>query len=798
MKLKKFNLFVVFILLFFHELSAQNYTLNGFVQSEKSGERLIGAYIEVNNMSIGASTNEYGYFKLTVLQGNFQVLVHCIGYTKISKNITFTKDTTITFALKQKNVSLEEINVTALSARANLKNSATGVARINPQIIRNLSPQILGETDLIKTIQSLPGIQGGREGSADLNVRGGDPGQNLLLLDGIPVYNATHLLGMLSVFNTDAIRQVNVFKGGFPARYGGRLSSIVDIRLKEGNKNKLAGSVDLGVISSKLTMEGQIDSKSTFLFSGRFTPITWLSYLGQKLNNSGSYLNYQFYDITAKLNRQLNKKNKIFLSLYTGHDGYKNKFGELTNVIGSCENSFGIDWGNKTGLLRWNRRLGKQIFVNTGLMYSRYNFNSTQHSKGKESSNGNIFNYQSDINYGSGIEDLGINMNMDVALFNIYSIRVGSAITFRRFTPNAVRFNNLQDTANQSLINDTLLNNEIIKAIEIHSYIENKIKLGEKGEINVGLHYSIFTTSDTSYKSFEPRISIGYKIFKNFALKASYSQMVQYLHLLGNSAVGVPTDLWVPSTRKVLPENSWQATLGGYGIFKNYFEYSIELYYKEYGNLIDFSQGTDFLSSGPETDFLDETNSNWQDRVQKGIGKSYGSEFSIRKTTGKLQGAISYTLSKSDRQFNDFNNGEVYPYKYDRRHSINFNIVYNIKSSIKLVCNWVFMSGFYVSLPRSKYPENSFARFYDRYGSSHTADIAVVNERNNFQMPAYHRLDISAEFHKQKRRGERIWSVGIYNLYNRQNVFNVFYENNYFEQISLFPILPSFSYRYIF
>lgn len=797
MKLKKFKLLGVFLLLFFHELSAQNYTLNGFVQEAKTGERLIGAYIEIKDIAIGTSTNEYGYFKLTIPRGKLQVLVHCIGYTEISKNITFTKDTTITFALNQKNISLEEINVTALSATANLKNSTTGEVRMNPQMIRNLSPQILGETDLIKTIQRLPGIQGGREGSADLNVRGGDPGQNLLLLDGIPVYNATHLLGMLSVFNTDAIRLVNVFKGGFPARYGGRLSSIVDIRLKEGNKKKLAGSVDLGVISSKLTVEGPIDSKSTFLFSGRFTPVSWITYLGQKLNSSDSYINYQFYDITAKLNRQLNKKNKIFLSLYTGHDGYKNKFGELTNEIGSSEDRFGLDWGNKTGLLRWNRRLGKQIFVNTGLMYSRYNFNSTQLTKVKEFSNLDVLNSYSKISYGSGIEDFGINMDMDVALFNIYSIRVGSAITFRRFTPNAIRFNNLQDTLNQSLIKDTLFNNEIIRSVEIHNYIENKIKLGEKGEINLGLHYSIFTTTDTSYKSFEPRISIGYKILKNFALKISYSQMKQYLHLLGNSAVGVPTDLWVPSTRKILPENSWQATLGGYGIFKNYFEYSIELYYKEYDNLIDFTQGTDFLSSGLETDFLDEANSDWQDRVQKGKGKSYGSEFSIRKTTGKLQGAISYTISKSNRQFDNFNYGEVYPYKYDRRHSINFNIIYNIKSSIKLVCNWVYMSGFYVSLQRSKYPENGFEIFPNQ-GCSPPVDIPVVEEKNNFQMPAYHRLDISAEFHKQKKRGERIWSVGIYNLYNRQNVFSVYYERSTFTKISLFPILPSFSYRYIF
>jgi len=797
---------IFFILFFCYSLfyaNAQNINISGYIKEAQTKEIIYGTYITSSNSY--AISNEYGYFNLQIPKGKSKLSIHFLGYKPLVVNLNLTGDTLLNFYLKKQINLINEVTVSGNKIDEFMHNSISNINLLKSSEIKDLSPPILGEADLMKSIQTLPGIQGGREGTTELHVRGGDQSENIILLDGIPIYNTSHLLGLLSVFNVDAINNVKILKGGFPARYGGRLSSVIDINLKEGSHEKFSGSLNLSPIASKLTLQSPIGSKSSFLVSTRYSFLSTLSAIYQKQLGNPNYLNYTFYDITAKINRQINAKNKIFLSIYSSHDGYINKVGEIKLDKVSEEKDYSLGWGNKTALLRWNHRFSNQYFSNLSLYYSHYQFNSTEGRKGIAEVEKKLFDYEQTTFYSSGIEEGGLKWSMDLPLSNRFFIRTGSSVSLKQYDPSSFANNSYKDTSIIAIWQrDTIANNMISNVIENHNFIENQIKLGSKGELNIGLHWSNFINQSTYYYSLEPRVSMGYNIIEKMAIKGSFSQMKQYEHLLAGSMIGVPTDLWMPADNRIPPQKSWQVTSGLY-FSPSYFQISIELYYKKLNSLTLFEQGFNFLdvSANLSTEKLAY---DWRDHVAFGSGKSKGLEISMIKNTGKFQTQLSYTLSKTTRQFKVFNGGEEFPYQYDRKHIVDLFLNYQITNHLKFNAHFNYMSGFHISVPMIKYPEHYYAGFKGIYpdGQIHYAtdnyhsSLLNFSIRNNYQTPAYHRLDLSLEYKREKNKKIRTWNFGLYNVYNRHNIFSIFNIAGQLRAFSLLPVLPSISYKYEF
>jgi len=788
----------IFILLFTLSISgfAQKYNLSGYINDQKTKENLIGAYIYTKDRTISVSANNYGFFSLKLAKGKQQLLVSCVGYKTQELEVIIHSDSLLYISLSPLAVSISQVDVTAKAKKRFIRDAQTGNFTLNSKEIRNLSPPLFGEADLIKSIQKMPGIQGGKEGSSDLFVRGGNSGENLILLDGVPIYYTAHMLGMLSVFNTDAIKNVEFIKGGFPARYGGRLSSIADIRLKEGNKEKFTGKLDIGIISSKFTLEGPINSKSSFIISGRTTPLSYLALLAEKIGQSSINL-YHFYDFTGKFNYQLSKKDKLFISFYTGKDAFSTKFGEKQNSVESYNSSFGLNWGNKIALLRYNRQWNHKIFSNLSLVYSKYLMQSENKISGLDSLKKELVHFARNETYRSLTNDLGAMFNLDVQISNNYFLKYGISLTNKIFQPNAIEFKNIQKSNQDTLLNKLLANNLKHEAFDFDTYIENQIQISKNIHLNAGIHYNQFILTDTSYQSWEPRMSISFVLLPHLSLKSSYARMTQNIHLLGNSGVGFPTDIWVPSTRKIKPEHSEQASLGLYSQWNDKWQASLEAYYKILKNVVDFSQGTNFLRDGPETNLLEESDQNWQDRILTGKGEAYGVEYYLKRETTKWNFSLAYTYSISWRQFAQLNKGQRFPFRYSRKHVFNCNFSYALSSKFTINAAWEYMSGYYVSLPLRKYMAGGF-------GGSDYYYYRIIQEsglKNNFQVPAYHRLDVGCSYQKIKKRGTAIWTLGVYNVYNRKNpyaIIPVAVSLDEITQVSMFPVLPSISYRYVF
>ena len=658
-------------------------------------------------------------------------------------------------------------------------------------------PVLLGEQDIMKTIQLLPGVQSGSEGSSGLYVRGGGPDQNLILLDGVPVYNASHLFGFFSVFNADAINSVQLIKGGFPARYGGRLSSVIDIRMKEGNNKEFHGEGSIGLISSKLSLEGPIiKDKTSFIVSARRTYIDLLARplikAAARSTGSEGTGGYYFYDVNAKVNHKINESNRIYLSGYFGDDRFyaNTKETYLNNGVENIydsENS--LNWGNVITALRWNSIINDKLFSNTTLRYSRYRFNVGFSEKTTETSSSGTKENEFSFNYFSGIEDWSGNVDFDFVPNPNHYIKFGIGNTYHTFRPGVNQFKSNEGT---SAI-DTTFGSSNLFAHEANVYIEDDLKVGELLKFNIGLHASAFLMNKKTYYSLQPRFSGRYLLDETMSLKASYARMTQFLHLLTNTSIGLPTDLWVPATDKIAPQTSDQIAIGVAKTVKKQYEVSLEGYYKWMNNLIEYKDGASFF--GSETD--------WQDKVESGKGWSYGGELLIEKKQGKTTGWIGYTLSWTNRQFEEINFGEVFPYKYDRRHDIGIAVTHKFDKYkdrkgrdkwIDVGMVFVYGTGNATTLGLERYRSNDNGFF----GS----EVVHIDGRNNYRMPNYHRLDLGVNIHTKKKRGERTWSFGVYNAYSRQNPFFLFfgYENNQrvLKQISLFPVLPSFSYNFKF
>jgi hypothetical protein len=768
----------------FSHCHAQKITVSGTVTDEGSGENLIGATIYNTRSLQGTTTNNYGFYSITLPKDSVRLRISFVGYENQHFSFLLTNDTTINVGLNG-GETLQEIVITGTAEDNIQESSRMGSIDVPIHQIKAM-PALLGETDVLKVLQLLPGVQSGAEGSSGLYVRGGGPDQNLMLLDGVPVYNASHLFGFFSVFNADAINRVELIKGGFPARYGGRLSSVIDISMKEGNARTFKGEGSIGLVASRITLEGPVkNDKTTFIVSARRTYIDILARPLIKAATSGEETaGYFFYDLNAKINHRVNSRNRIYLSAYTGDDkAYaRSKYSSFGQEAKSAsEDQFKLRWGNITTAIRWNSILGKKLFSNVTATYSRYRFAVDADSKEVFTNADTTTRDYFHTGYRSGIRDLAVKFDFDYLPGPAHYIKFGAQAIQHLFTPGVLAYRSTE-------VQDTTVGAQPIRAKEFSIYVEDDILVTSKLKINAGVHASAFYVDQKFYHSIQPRFSARFLITPDLSWKASYAQMTQFIHLLSNVGIGLPTDLWVPATSIVGPEHAYIISTGGAHSFNNTYEFSLEGYYKKMEGLIEYKDGASYLN-------IEE---DWQTKVESGEGQSYGAELFIQKKAGKLNGWIGYTLSWTNRTFKNLNQGKTFPYKYDRRHDVEIAIAYDWKKNKDLSLTWVYGTGAAVTLAQS-----SYLKYDETTDPARRRPIQYFGDRNSYRMRAYHRLDLSYTTSKKIKWGERSWGFGVYNVYSRRNPFFMeaaFDEkgNRKFVQYSLFPIIPSVSYRFKF
>jgi hypothetical protein len=784
---------MLLLLLIAMQAQAQRFTISGYVEDITTGEKLIGASVYDSNTGLGTTANEYGFFSLTLPTGKVSLAVSYVGYTSYFEEFTLNRNYEFEIQLNP-SLELEEVTITTDRPQDEVRSSQMSSIKISPKQIKAM-PSFLGESDVLKALQLMPGVQSGTEGTSGIYVRGGGPDQNLILLDGVPIYNADHLFGFFSVFNPDAISNVTLIKGGFPAHYGGRLSSVIDIRLKEGNMKEFKGSGSIGLISSRLMLEGPIiTDKTSFMFSGRRTYADILArplirLINNQTGNKGT-AGYYFYDANLKINHKFSNKDRIYLSAYSGRDKLmvRNEYDYLQDdTLRTDKSDYGLYWGNLTSVLRWNHKYGNKFFSNLSVLYSNYKFDVYENYetlKGKKL----ISNYQFD--YFSGIEDVGAILDFDFHPDPRHAIKFGGKYLYHKFKPGVLAYKSTEEL--DSL--DLEFGNEIIDAQEFYLYAEDKMNIGNRLLVNLGVHYSAFMVEDEYYHSLQPRISSRLLITDNLSMKAAFTKMQQYIHLLTNATIGLPTDLWLPTTRKIPPEESWQTAVGFAYNLNNEWTFTLEGFYKSMTNLIEYKEGSSFL----------QVQTDWEDKVDIGDGWAYGAEFFARRDVGKLTGWIGYTLGWSNRQFVTLNNGNIFPYTYDRRHDISVVALYKMNERSDFSATWVYGTGRATTLGVARYaPDHWAERTEEYYYYSEWDEIEYYQGKNGFREPAYHRLDFAYNRHKRTEWGDQTWSFGAYNVYNRQNPFYLYFGRDYngkrqLRQVSLFPIIPSVSYSFNF
>ncbi len=777
--MKRLNILVLFLLWGFNSWGQGKYTISGYVRDARSGEELPGAVISVKELpSVGITTNSFGFYSVTVPRGEYTLIVHFIGYQTLSFPVNLTKSLNQNFSLTETVQELGEVVVASEKRNDNITKNQMGVEKLSIQEIKTM-PAFFGERDVLKTLQLLPGIKSAGEGNSGFYVRGGTTDQNLILLDGATVYNASHLMGFFSVFNPDAIKDVTIYKGSIPAEFGGRLSSVLDISMKEGNDREFKVNGGIGLISSRLTIEGPIKKeKGSFIISARrtYADVIMHSLAGINIIRDSTLKEAKlyFYDLNVKGNYRLSDKDRIFLSGYFGKD-----------VLGITD--FGFNWGNATATLRWNHLFNDKLFSNTSLIYNDFNYTLNNGSA------------TSPINVISKIRDYTVKQDYQYFPGEKSQIRFGFNSTFHKMVPGTITGTDT-NTIRQSL--------PVKNSIENAVYLSYEYKLSPKLTLNCGLRLSEFSMlgpapfyiynsynyidsaksiidSTNKVKSFfepEPRLSLSYVINERNSLKAAYARNVQYLHLLSNSTTGSPTDMWIPSSYNTIPETSGQYSLGYFHNFgNNNYEFSAEVYYKDLFHQVDYIKGAQLI-----------LNANVESQLIYGKGRAYGIELFIRKKYGRLNGWVSYTLARSERRFDGINDGSWYPAKQDRTHDIAVAANYGLSGGWTLSATWVYNTGNAVTFPKGAYIIADRVMF-------------LYTERNGNRMPAYHRLDlgITKQF-KKKGKWESNLNFSIYNAYMRDNAYTItFRQNEKTKQIeavqtTLFRIVPSVTYNFNF
>ncbi|MFZ9956782.1 MAG: TonB-dependent receptor [Flavobacteriales bacterium] len=787
--MKKQIFLFAFLLSAFAAFAQEKFTISGYVKNSENQEVINGATIQIKENGLGTTSNEYGFFSITLPTGTYNLIISYVGMETIEKTITLDQNTKLDFNITSKPTELTEVKISAKRKSDNVKKIEMSTVQMDIKSITKM-PALLGEPDVIRTVQTLPGVSTVGEGATGFNVRGGNIDQNLILLDEAPVFNSSHLFGFFSVFNPDAVKSVKLIKGGINAQYGGRASSVLDVRMKEGNKNKYTGSGGVGVIFSRLTLEGPIPftkKKASFIVAGRRSYIDVLSKPFRKGDLKDA--KFYFYDFTAKANWDINNRNKVFLSGYFGRD-----------VFGSS--TFGFNWGNSTTTLRWNHLINEKIFLNTTAYYSNYDYNlGTAIADG--ASDG--FNWKSNIiNYSIKPE------------FTWYpntknTVRFGAQSILYDLKPGTAEFSSGGIKSSITLADKN--------ALETAVYIDNEQKIGSKIIVSYGLRFSgyqfigkgksyeykdtlvgkekeLISTTDNEagkiiqeYYNPEPRVAFKYDVNSKSSIKASYNRMSQYIHLLSNTAASTPLDMWTLSTNNIAPQIANQVAAGYFRNIgtKSIVETSVEVYYKTMTNQLEYIQNASLL--------LNET---YEGQLLAGLGRSYGVELFARKNEGRLTGWVSYTFSRSERQTESINQNNWYPARFDKTHNVNLIASYNLTKRIELGANFVFTTGAPSTFPNSKISVQGL-------NYAHIANDA----RNNYRITPYHRVDLSITFKpkvKENRKWYGEWVVSVYNVYARKNAFTIYFRTNpedpkqtqAVQYTIISTVIPSVSYNFKF
>lgn len=779
----KFYGFVIFFF-FLSGTAFSQKVVTGTVSEAGSGENLIGANIYDRQAQKGAVTNQFGYFSYTTKNDSVDLYFSFVGYQTVHSKFKVLKDTVLNVSLIPDGL-LQEVVVSSESM--DQVQEVTRMSTINVPIrqIKEL-PALMGEVDVFKILQLLPGVQSGTEGASGLYVRGGGPDQNLILLDGVPVYNASHLFGFFSIFNADAINNVELIKGGFPARYGGRLSSVIDVTMKEGNMEEIKGEGSIGIIASKLTVEGPINKgKTSFIVSGRRTYLDLLARpLIKALGSGNETAGYYFYDVNGKVNHKINDRNRLYFSIYNGNDKAYSRMSEFyvnEDTRTDFSDEFGLQWGNFITAIRWNSILSSQLFSNFTFTHSQYKFDLFSNYDETRTTPDAVTESSYRDRYVSGIRDWAAKADFEYLPNPENYIRFGANLIAHRFSPGVY-------AARGTGLEPVQLGAQELNSVEYAVYVEDDISITDRLKANVGLHYAGFFTEGQHYNSLQPRLAARYLLDQNTSLKASFVTMTQFIHLLTNAGLGLPTDLWVPATPQIGPQTAMQVAVGA---VKNIggIEVSVEGYYKTMDGLIEYKDGATYLN-------IDQ---DWQEKVAVGEGRSVGAEVFVQKKVGRISGWVGYTWSMTDRRFDEISFGEWFPYKYDRRHDISIAMTHEWKSNKDFSAVWVYGTGNAVTLPTMRYE----GPLSSAWGGNFRQDIQYFESRNNFRAPSYHRLDLSFSWWKTKSWGERKWTLGVYNAYNRLNPFFLDMSRDRAGQrkviqYSLFPIIPSFTYTFKF
>lgn len=801
---------------------SRKFTISGYVTDGTSSETLIGANIFESRRSTGTATNPFGFYTLTLPEGETELSFSYLGYESRHSHFELTKDTLLNIRLNSNN-QLAEVVVLSDKREAGIESTAMGAHEIPMAQIKN-TPSILGEADLLKTIQLMPGVQAGMEGFAGMYVRGGGPDQNLVLLDGIPVYNADHLLGVFSIFTPEAVKNTTLFKSSFPARYGGRLSSIVDVRTNDGDMHRYHGTLSIGLLTDKLHLEGPIwKGRTSFSLSARAIPTVFFKNLiVDKDADYADKYNYYFYDINAKVNHKFSDRSRVFLGFYNGKDHYHFESSSTNTYINSPSNKNGnrdksnLNWGNTIGYARWNYVFNNRLFSNTTVSYNRYRMSLNQDMEDTDIYQDKIYNrYKYFSEFVSGIRDWSLRMDFDYTPMPQHHIKFGAEYIHHTFLPG-VSTSKMQDIEQGAIQEDTVYNTSSSREMhgqEVSLYAEDNFNLNSRLSVNAGVRASLFHTQGKSYFSVQPRLSARYDIGRGFSAKASYTRMAQYVHLLSSTPFSMPTDLWVPITKNIRPMHANQYSLGGYYTGLAGWEFSIEGYYKKMNNILEYQDGVTFFG----------TSTNWEEKVDMGEGRSMGLEVMAQKTLGKTTGWIAYTLSKTDHRFKDgsINQGKWFPYKYDRRHSISLSLNHKFSERIDVGASWIFNTGGCITVPERQTiiikPDGS------------VEETGYISQRNNYRLPVNHRLNLGINFNKKTKHGMRTWNISIYNAYNAMNpnlvyserkenreyIYNDYYEGNYqgnggrptaakttektvIKKLTILPCIPSITYTYRF
>lgn len=761
----------------FVSLAQKNVTLSGYVEDKTTGERLVNATLYEGKSGRGTICNRYGFFTISLPPGQHHLQVSHVGFTNAEVHLDLKADTLIVIPLFPGNY-LEEIQVVG---KRNFFSSVLGKHSMSLDWVKRM-PSVLGEADVLKSLHFLPGVNAGQEGLTGFSVRGGSPDNTQFLLDGLPVYNVNHAYGYFSAFNGDALQDVTLYTGDLPARYGGSLSSVLEVAMREGNRKKYSGSLHLSPVAGSVVVEGPIKKdKASFILSGRRTWLDGLLRAGQSIAGSDFSTGYSFYDLNAKVNWEINRYNRLYISMYNSRDS---RFAEWKEEDSKHTDRFHFYWGNISVSGRWNHLFNPSFFSNITLYYSQFN-NSQKMTVYNES-----ISRREESKTDSRLRDWTLKTDFEYLMGEKHHFRFGSACSVKYFAPEMSYVGSINLDGH---VRDTTTGN----VYSLEAYAEDHWQLGERWILDAGLRFTLLAVPAARYYSCQPRLSLSYRTSKDMLLKVSWARMQQPLHLLVNTSIGMNTDLWVPVTKRVAPASSDLFSIGLFQSFGRNWDFSIEGYFHKMNNVVRYEDGIRFLKN---------KDNSWQDHVDVGKGRAYGIDLMLKKTSGVLTGWMSYSLSKSERRFTRVNEGQWFPFEYDRRHKLNVTANYALPLKEKnrfhksFSLNFTFATGNYISLGKQFYSAAPMPEA-NSSGEELPEHPEYIEHPNNFRMPAYHHLDISYVLDNRNGRGSS-WVFGIYNIYARKNP-SIIYHKQTKEGVttrswSLLPFVPSVTWSYRF